>query len=831
MGDPVDPKSTGSTPILTDPGLRPQRYAANSRSPVRFASPALAVVGLVAVAAALILALVVGSPPRPLGTDAPAERFSVGRALPVLDRLVADGAPHPIGTPANAAMRDRVLAELEALGLEVTTQTEFACVTDFLVCGEVVNVITRLPGQVDRPAVLLTAHYDSVGAGPGVSDDLVGVTAIVETLRLLLAEGPLRNPFIAVLTDGEEVGLLGAEAFTHHPLFQDVGAVVNVEARGTRGQSMMFETNVDNAWLIDAFAREAPRPVTNSLFYEMYQLLPNDTDFSIYKREGLNGLNFAYAGEVAHYHTPLDDLEHLDRGSLQHQGDNVLAAARALGASDLGAQPRGNSLYIDLVPGSVLRVPESWAVPLAAACLLAWLLLAALLSRRRDVGLGRVVLGVVTALLSLAVATALAYGVATAVQSLSGVTEPWYASPLPVRVGVWLAALFGVVATGALFSRLVGFWGLAVGAWLVWALAGLATALALPGGAVVFLVPIVVATVAFLLAAAIGRVGAAGNERAVEPAATVAALLATFAAAYVWLPFALAVESLMGMLLSAGVAACLALAFITLTPLLAQAPRTGRSGFSVRPWVLLACLVGVAASTAVAVRAPTFSTLRPQRFTIKHVTEAAQGEEVRAGWLVDRYPDGPLPDAFGQFGDFRATAPELLPGVGPTTLSTAAPLLGTTPPALEVVSDAVAGSTRVMGLRFSSLGPFERLVLTVPRTVGEADLVLPGTTTAMKLIAADAPDWGFASFHCHGSACDGLEVELRLSGAKALDMAFDMALVGQRSGLPSEGAPLQAARPATSVPSQDGDVSVAMNVVSVSGVEPQVSAGAPASRP
>src|SRR5690606_20047116 len=122
MHEQADPKASGSKPILTDPGLRPQQYAVNSRLLVKLVPPPVAMVGLATMAVALILALVAGSTPRPLSLDAPADRFSVGRALPVLERLVDDGTPHPIGTPANAAMRERVIAELEAMGLVVTTQ-------------------------------------------------------------------------------------------------------------------------------------------------------------------------------------------------------------------------------------------------------------------------------------------------------------------------------------------------------------------------------------------------------------------------------------------------------------------------------------------------------------------------------------------------------------------------------------------------------------------------------------------------------------------------------------------------------------------------------------
>src|SRR5690606_32965390 len=138
-------------------------------------------------------------------------------------------------------VRERLIATLRSLGLEVSTQEAFACREQWFTCGNVVNVMTRLPGNGEGPAVLLTAHYDSVGAGPGVSDDLAGVVAILEAARLLLEDEPMRNSVILLFTDGEEMGLLGAEAFALHPWLDDVGVVVNLEARGTAGQSILFE--------------------------------------------------------------------------------------------------------------------------------------------------------------------------------------------------------------------------------------------------------------------------------------------------------------------------------------------------------------------------------------------------------------------------------------------------------------------------------------------------------------------------------------------------------------------------------------------------------------
>ena len=75
--------------------------------------------------------------------------------------------------------------------------------------------------------------------------------------------------------------------------------------------------------------------------FEIYQQLPNDTDFSIFKRAGLPGLNFAFIEGAVIYHTRLDDLEHFDLDTLQQEGSLALALTRHFGEMDLpgGAIP------------------------------------------------------------------------------------------------------------------------------------------------------------------------------------------------------------------------------------------------------------------------------------------------------------------------------------------------------------------------------------------------------------------------------------------------------------------------------------------------------------
>src|SRR5204863_149295 len=164
-------------------------------------------------------------------------------------------------------------------------------------------------------------------AGPGVSDDGAGVAVVLELARAFSAK-TTRNDVIFLITDGEETGLRGARAFAErHPLMRRVGVVVNFEARGASGPSMMFETGPGNARLMDLFAHAVARPSASSVSYEVYKLLPNDTDFSVYRKLGLSGFNFAFSNSASLYHSARDNLQYIDRRSLQHAGEHAFEVA------------------------------------------------------------------------------------------------------------------------------------------------------------------------------------------------------------------------------------------------------------------------------------------------------------------------------------------------------------------------------------------------------------------------------------------------------------------------------------------------------------------------
>src|ERR1700678_4014453 len=121
-------------------------------------------------------------PPSPKPISAPAQEFSAERAREVLHRLVGDGVPHPTGSAHNEIVRGRVVDEFTRLGYEPQIQTGFSC-DEYGDCATVKNVIARLEGSAPGPGVLLAAHYDSVPAGPGASDDGVGAATVLEGAR------------------------------------------------------------------------------------------------------------------------------------------------------------------------------------------------------------------------------------------------------------------------------------------------------------------------------------------------------------------------------------------------------------------------------------------------------------------------------------------------------------------------------------------------------------------------------------------------------------------------------------------------------------------------
>lgn len=293
-------------------------------------------------------------PPDPVLSNASPTEFSSARAMKHLIKI--SQSPHPTGSAAQAEVRNYILTQLTALGIKPEVQE----------ANSISNIVARLKGTQNGKAVLLDGHYDTVAEAPGASDDGAAVAMMLETIRALKSRAPLNNDVIFLFSDGEELGKLGAAAFVYqHPWAKDVALILNFEARGVKGPSIMFETSSGNGWLIREFAKAAPHPVANSFAYDLYKFLPNDTDLTIFKEAGFAGLNFAFVDGSQYYHTPNDNLANLDERSLQHHGSYALALTQHFGNLDLANVRPGDAIYFNLFRSTMIVYPMSLAIPLA----------------------------------------------------------------------------------------------------------------------------------------------------------------------------------------------------------------------------------------------------------------------------------------------------------------------------------------------------------------------------------------------------------------------------------------------------------------------------------
>ncbi|CUS45323.1 peptidase, M20/M25/M40 family [hydrothermal vent metagenome] len=216
----------------------------------------------------MALAVLANRLPTPAPEEAPATQFSAGRAMKDV-RTIARRA-HPAGSAEIEDTRRYLMERMTGLGLAPQIHVQNAIVTrryfnDVAIGGLMRNIVGELKGSDPAlPAVLLMAHYDTAPLSPGAGDDTSGVAVALEVARALKAAGPLRRSVIFLFTDGEESGLLGSSAFFESdPLRSRIGPVINLEARGDRGKTMMFQTSANNRTLVDVYRRSVGSPAAD----------------------------------------------------------------------------------------------------------------------------------------------------------------------------------------------------------------------------------------------------------------------------------------------------------------------------------------------------------------------------------------------------------------------------------------------------------------------------------------------------------------------------------------------------------------------------------------
>lgn len=356
--------------------------------------PLVHVFGLLALLVALAMSLAGMQPPAAVLESAPPELFSASRAMAHVREI--SKKPHPVGSVAHDEARDYLLTRLKELGLQPEIQKTTSTQQSFgRFAGAVVeNVMARVVSRgSDHRAVLLAAHYDSVPHSPGAGDDGIGTAALLEAARAIVQGPALDRDVIVLFTDGEELGLLGAEAFvSESPASREVVSAFNFDARGDKGSVAMFDASDDASQLLVALKR-VPHVQANSFVSALAKLLPNDTDATVFKKAGIPTMSFAVADGFENYHRATDSADRLDPRSLQAMGDAAVALSRELGRGALPTLDGEEVAYFTLF-GRSLHVVQFKTAIIAALAALIFTLMASMgvvrrrLTTRRGLGLG-----------------------------------------------------------------------------------------------------------------------------------------------------------------------------------------------------------------------------------------------------------------------------------------------------------------------------------------------------------------------------------------------------------------------------------------------------------
>ena len=294
----------------------------------------------VAVIASALLAYGLFTLPSP--KDVTWEGFSAERV--VNDIEVISKEHHSVAHPEERAkVREYLVERLEGLGADTVQIFRYDSLVGpqkkhVVYTFDAYDVLAEFPplqASQDTTYMMFVAHYDSRYSQPvlkdtvwsyGAADDGYGVGVTLETVSQALKFRDQWKQGIKVLfTDAEEVGMMGMKAIWENDrqVFDNVGFMINIEARGPWGPALLFEACPGNEKVMELYDDAAKYPYTYSLTTVVYSFMPNFTDFTIVK-DSIPGLNFSTIADVNHYHTDLDNFSNVSAKSIQHYGAQIL---------------------------------------------------------------------------------------------------------------------------------------------------------------------------------------------------------------------------------------------------------------------------------------------------------------------------------------------------------------------------------------------------------------------------------------------------------------------------------------------------------------------------
>ncbi|CAA6664062.1 unnamed protein product [Spirodela intermedia] len=283
---------------------------------------------------------------RPLGVDAPPDRFSEARAIEHVRYLTVDIDGRQVYIKNQLEMmKERAgpgyRLDIDEMSVSGSFNMMFLRHSLSLGYRNHTNILFRISSEVSNytePAVLVNGHFDSPLGSPGAGDCGSCVASMLELVRVILDSSWIPpQPIIFLFNGAEEIFLLGSHGFMKtHEWANSLGAFINVEASGSGGLDLVCQSG-PGSWPSLVYAQSAVYPMAQSAAQDVFGIIPGDTDFRIFAKDfgKIPGLDIIFVLGGYYYHTSHDTLERLMPGSIQARGENLYALVKAFTASPL----------------------------------------------------------------------------------------------------------------------------------------------------------------------------------------------------------------------------------------------------------------------------------------------------------------------------------------------------------------------------------------------------------------------------------------------------------------------------------------------------------------
>jgi hypothetical protein len=293
------------------------------------------------------------------------QNFEVDMA-PFIEEELRDYELYMDEHPVEREPFDEYLKSIGFESYESKLRYDYNCTNNTLL--PMTNYLVKLDAPESEEGVLFVSHYDSTKGGPGASDDLISVSAMLETLREAAGNEARKNDLYFLFTDGEEMELFGSEHYvnTNSSSKDNIKMVINLEARGTSGPLIMFETSLQNKNIIKMLNKALDHNLMFSFAVAVYRLMPNNTDLSSFLSEGYPGINFAMIGNPENYHAKTDTFQNLNRDSAYMYYKTTSTLANYLSTSDLDdLSSSEDAVYFPFLKGNTIVLSNRLMIALS----------------------------------------------------------------------------------------------------------------------------------------------------------------------------------------------------------------------------------------------------------------------------------------------------------------------------------------------------------------------------------------------------------------------------------------------------------------------------------